>query len=161
MQCVKKKNIWTWSTKWVNYRCVRFVHLSMSSLGVFADECSTFLDLDKNQQLYNQENDHIAIRATYYIFCCRNRNWDSPDSLQCWYLFFPFFLSFFLFFVFCFCFFFFNNPISSSICKLPIRCEIYNCTFKNTNKVSIRQNCQNCAHLLTRILMEDLTLFDF
>ena len=104
MQCVKKKNIWTWSTKWVNYRCVRFVHLSMSSLGVFADECSTFLDLDKNQQLYNQENDHIAIRATYYIFCCRNRNWDSPDLLECWYLFFPFFLSFFLF---CFVLFFF------------------------------------------------------
>ena len=38
------------------------------------------------------------------------------------------------------CFVFFNNPISSRfvmICKLPIRCEIYNCTFKNTNKVSI------------------------
>ena len=31
----------------------------------------------------------------------------------------------------------FNNSISSSICKLPIRREIYNCTFKNTNKVSI------------------------
>ena len=26
---------------------------------------------------------------------------------------------------------------SSSICKLPIRSEIYNCTSKNTNKVSI------------------------
>ena len=40
----------------------------------------------------------------------------------------------------CFCLFVFflvNNPISSSICKLPIRSEIYNCTFKNTNKVSI------------------------
>ena len=35
-----------------NYRCVKFVNLSMSSLGVFADECSTFLDLDKKQQLY-------------------------------------------------------------------------------------------------------------
>ena len=54
----------------------------------------------KAATLYNQENDHIAIRATYYIFCCRNRNWDSPDLLQCWYLFFPFFLSFFLFFCF-------------------------------------------------------------
>ena len=59
----------------------------------------------KAATLYNQENDHIAIRATYYIFCCRNRNWDSPDLLQCqqcWYLFFPFFLSFFVLF----CFFF-------------------------------------------------------
>ena len=37
-----------------------------------------------------------------------------------------------------FFFFFFNNPISSSICKLPIHSEIYNCTFNiNTNKVSI------------------------
>ena len=25
---------------------------------------------------------NIAIRATYYIFCCRNRNWDSPDLMQ-------------------------------------------------------------------------------
>ena len=34
--------------------------------------------------------------------------------------------------------FFLNNSIiSSSICKLPIRSKIYNCTFKNTNKVSI------------------------
>ena len=32
---------------------------------------------------------------------------------------------------------FFNNSISSSICKLLIRSKIYNCTFKNTNKVSI------------------------
>ena len=40
---------------------------------------------------------------------------------------------FFLFFFF----FFLNNPISSGICKLPIRSEFYNCAFKNTNKVSI------------------------
>ena len=41
-----------------NYRCVKFVNLSMSSLDVFSDECSTFLDMmndsgiDKKQQLY-------------------------------------------------------------------------------------------------------------
>ena len=54
---------------------------------------------------------------------------------------FFFFLAFVLFcFCFCFCFcllFLFNNPMSSSICKLPIGSEIYHCTFKNTNKVSI------------------------
>ena len=75
---------------------------------------------------------NIAIRATYYIFCCRNRNWDSPDLMPFWFLFFS--LAFVLFFCF---FFLFNNAISSSICKLPIRSEIYNCIFKNTNKVSI------------------------
>ena len=41
-----------------NYRWVKSVNLSMSSLGVFSDECSTFLDImndigiDKKQQLY-------------------------------------------------------------------------------------------------------------
>ena len=35
-----------------------------------------------------------SIRATYYIFCCRNRNWDSPDLMQFWFsfLFFSFLL---------------------------------------------------------------------
>ena len=34
---------------------------------------------------------------------------------------------------FSFCFvLFLNNPISNSICKLPIRSEIYNCTFLKT-----------------------------
>ena len=56
-------------------------------------------------------------------------------------IFFGFCFVLFLFLCLCLClflfFFLFNNPISSSICKLPIRSEIYNCTFKNTNKVSI------------------------
>ena len=72
-----------------NYRYVKFVNLSMSSLGVFSDECSTFLDtmndigIDKKQQLFIiKKMIKIAIRATYYIFCCRNRNWDSPDLMQ-------------------------------------------------------------------------------
>ena len=72
-----------------NYRCVKFVNLFMISLGVFSDECSMFLDMmndigiDKKQQLYIiKKMINIAIRAIYYIFCCRNRNWDSPDLLQ-------------------------------------------------------------------------------
>ena len=89
-----------------NYRCVKFVNLSMtsmSSLSVFSDECSTFLDMmndigfDQKKQLYKmKEMINIAIRATYYIFGCRNRNWDSPDLMQYWfYQFFYFiFLSF-------------------------------------------------------------------
>ena len=72
-----------------NYRCVRFVYLSMSSLVVFSDECYTFLDMmndngiDKKQKLYIiKKMINIALRATYYIFCCRNSNWDSPDFRQ-------------------------------------------------------------------------------
>ena len=108
-----------------NYRFVKFVNLSMSSLGVFFDECSTFLDkmndigIDKKQQLYIiKKMINIAIRATCYIFCCRNRNWDRTDLMQFWLLFFSFFSL--------------NDPISSSFCKLPIHNKIYNCTFKNT-----------------------------
>ena len=89
-----------------NYRCVRFVNLSMSSLGVFSDECSTFLDMmndigiDKKQQRYIiKKMINIAIRATYYIFCCRNRNWDSPDLMQFWFFFSAFVLLCFFFFV--------------------------------------------------------------
>ena len=55
----------------------------MSFLGVFSDECSTFLDImkdigiDKKQQHYMyiiKKMINIAIRATCYSFFCRNRN---------------------------------------------------------------------------------------
>ena len=99
--------------------------------------------IDKKEQLYiiKKMINIVIKRNNCYIFCCRNRNWDSPDLMQFWYLLF-----FFFFFGFCFVFLFvcvflffflFNNPISSSVCKLPLRSEIYNCTFKNTSKVSI------------------------
>ena len=73
---------------------------------------------------------NVAIRSAYFIFCCRNRNWDSPDLMQ------------FGFFLFCFvlCFvliFFWIIQSQAASCKLPIRSEIYNCAFKNRNKVSI------------------------
>ena len=108
------------------------------------------IGIDKKQQLYIiKKMINIAIRATYYIFYYRIRNWDSPD---CDFFFFFFWLLFcfccFCFYFFCvFLFFslfacvnlfvFFNNTISSSIFKLPIHSEIYNCTFKNTNKISL------------------------
>ena len=86
----------------------------MSSLGVFSDECSTFLDMmndigiDKKQQRYIiKKVINIAIRATYYIFCCRNRNWDSPDLMQLrFFLIFKFYYYCF-WILFCFCCLFF------------------------------------------------------
>ena len=51
------------------------------------------IGIDKKHQLYIiKKMINIAITATYYIFCCRNRNWDSPD-----------FFSFFCFCVVLFC----------------------------------------------------------
>ena len=76
----------------------------MSSLGVFSDECSTFLDMmndidiDKKQQDYiiKKKKINIAIRSTCLIFCCRNRNWDSPDF---WFFFLVLIFSFLFFFL--------------------------------------------------------------
>ena len=61
--------------------------------------------INKKQQLYIiKRMINIAIRATYYIFCWRNRNWNNPDLMQFWF----FFLTFVLFcFVFVFGFVFF------------------------------------------------------
>ena len=93
MQCLRKKNLIIYvnliNEMSRNYRCVRFVNLSMSSFGIFSDECATFLNkmndigIDKKQQRYIiKKMINIVIRATYYIFCCRNSNWDSPDLMQ-------------------------------------------------------------------------------
>ena len=79
-----------------NYRCVKFVNLSMSCLGIFFKECSTFLEMmndisvDKsnNNTVYHPKNDrctsygYVAIRATNFIFCHRNKIWDGPDLIK-------------------------------------------------------------------------------
>ena len=71
-----------------NYRCVKFINLSMSSLGVLSNECSTFLEMmneigiDKTQHYIIKKMISLAIRAPYFIFCHRNKTWDSPDLIK-------------------------------------------------------------------------------
>ena len=70
--------------------------------------------IDKKQQLYIiRKMIHIAIRATYYIFCCRNRNWDSQDLMQFSFVFFSFFFFCFCLVLFLFLFVFFFLTIQS------------------------------------------------
>ena len=71
------------------YREVKIVNLSISSLGIFGQSCDTFMDMvkdlkiDKNHQTYIiKKITNIAIRTTYYIFCCRNKAWTSPELLS-------------------------------------------------------------------------------
>ena len=71
-----------------HYRSVKFVNLSISSLGVFSKECDTFLDMlndlcfdDRHRKYCIGKIMSIAIRATYYIFCCRNKDWPTPELL--------------------------------------------------------------------------------
>ena len=60
----------------------------------------------------------IAIRGTYYIFCYRN--WDSPDLMQFWCLFFFFF--------------FLTIHYQAAFVNCLYLCI---CTFQNRNKLSI------------------------
>ena len=61
-----------------------------------------YIGIDKKQQLYiTKKMINIAIRATYYIFCCRNRNWDRLNAIL---NFFFFWLLFCFVFVFVFVF---------------------------------------------------------
>ena len=61
----------------------------IGDFGVFSNECSTFLEMmndigiDKTQQHYIiKKMISLAIRATYFIFCRRNKTWDSPDLIK-------------------------------------------------------------------------------
>ena len=72
-----------------DYKSVKFVNLSLGSLGVFSSDSSSFQDMmnemkiDIKQQRYIiKKIMNIAIRSTYYIFCCRNKSWDNPDLLK-------------------------------------------------------------------------------
>ena len=68
---------------------VKFVNLSISCLGVFSSECASFIDMldyigldEKHKKYVVRKIINIAIRSTYYIFCCRNKDWDKPDLMM-------------------------------------------------------------------------------
>ena len=72
-----------------HFKSVKFVNLSISCLGVFSKECHTFLDMLTNLGLDTKHQHYcikrmisIAIRTTYYIFCCRNKDWTNPELLK-------------------------------------------------------------------------------
>ena len=71
------------------YKSVTFVNLSMSSLGIYANSCLSFLKMCDSLSIDNQHKrflisklSTISIRTTYYIFCCRDKPWNNPD-LHC------------------------------------------------------------------------------
>ena len=71
-----------------HFKTVKFVNLSVSALGVFDQESSSFIEMlkklnvDNNHQKYViRKIINIAIRSTYYIFCCRDKEWSNPDLM--------------------------------------------------------------------------------
>ena len=72
-----------------HFYTVKFINLSMSCLGVFDSECLSFLEMlntlgmeKMQQQFCIKKMMSIAIRSSYYIFCCRNKDWSKPDLLS-------------------------------------------------------------------------------
>ena len=71
------------------YSDVKFVNLSMSTIGIMGKSSESLLlmlddlKLDKPTQKYLiRKVMNIAIRCTYYIFCCRNKPWSNPNLLD-------------------------------------------------------------------------------
>ena len=71
------------------YKDVNFVNLSISSLGIFGPSCSSFIEMcdalsvDVGHRRYLiSKLCNTIIRTTYYIFCRRNKPWDSPEILS-------------------------------------------------------------------------------
>ena len=67
---------------------VKFINISVSCLRVFAKESSSFLKMlddikfdDKYKMFCVKKMMTIAIRTSYYIFCCRNKEWENPELL--------------------------------------------------------------------------------
>ena len=68
------------------YKSVTFVNLTMSSLGIYANSCLSFLEMCDSLSIDNHHKrflisklSTISIRTTYYIFCFRNKPWNNPD----------------------------------------------------------------------------------
>ena len=71
------------------YTDVKCVNLSISSLGIFGLSCSSFIEMcdalavDMRHRRYLiSKLSNTIIRTTYYIFCRRNKPWNSPELLS-------------------------------------------------------------------------------
>ena len=70
------------------YKEVHFVNLSMGALGVMSNSSTSFLDMMKDLDFDENTRSFIirrlmaiSIRAKYFIFCRRNKDWPNPDHL--------------------------------------------------------------------------------
>ena len=71
-----------------NYGKVKFINLSLSTLGVFSRSAENFDEMLRSLKLDDQYSKYIkkkivnmCIRTSYYIFCRRNKEWDNPKLM--------------------------------------------------------------------------------
>ena len=72
-----------------HYEKVKFVNLSISSLGVFSESSLGFIEMlkdlkfdEKCRKYFVRKIINTCIRSSYYIFCMRNKEWNSPKLLS-------------------------------------------------------------------------------
>ena len=72
-----------------NYEKVKFINLSISSLGVFSHSSLDFIEMlndlkfDEQCRKYSvRKIINICIRSSYYIFCKRNQEWNNPQLMS-------------------------------------------------------------------------------
>ena len=79
---------------------VKFISLSISTLGVLSNQSSDFLNMFKETGFDKKHIKYIiktltdiAIRTTYYVFCKRGKDWNNPELLFTYlcYLFYDFY----------------------------------------------------------------------
>ena len=70
------------------YRTITFINVSMSALGIYKAASDIILTMMKDLGSYNSVQKsiikkiiNIAVRSTYYVFCCRNKTWTDPALL--------------------------------------------------------------------------------
>ncbi len=68
------------------YEKVKFVNLSISSLGIFSHSSLSFIEMlkdlnfdDKCRKYFVRKIINTCIRSSYYVFCKRNNEWDNPQ----------------------------------------------------------------------------------
>jgi hypothetical protein len=71
------------------YDKVKFVNVSISSLGVFGESTHTLFDMLHDLRYDEQRIKYVkkkiiatCIRTSYYIFCRRNKDWNNPELLN-------------------------------------------------------------------------------
>ena len=71
------------------FSSVKFVNLSVSCLGIFGRSADSFIDMCKELEIDKsylrfiiRKTSNIIIRSTYFIFCHRNKPWNSRDLIS-------------------------------------------------------------------------------
>ena len=71
-----------------NYHEVKFINISISSLGIFGNSCDAYIQMYKDHHFDKQHLRHILkklitiiVHITNYIFCMHNKPWTYPDVL--------------------------------------------------------------------------------